>query len=95
MSSSNNRNAVVQSHTLNAPALKSILMAESGIEAKSVNDHIDAIQQRKRQELNDYLLVCKQRLKSVIDPVRDIDDIHKGHGRVYSIMKRTCKSWCN
>lgn len=86
--------------TITSPALKSLLTRESGIQATSANSHIEAIQQRKRQELNDYLLVCTQRLRSVISPIDEIrNDItttaaHMPHDRVYAIMKKTSRTWC-
>ena len=95
MQASNKRNETVQYHTLNAPALKGILMRESNIQASSVNDHIEAIQQRKRQELNDYLLVCHQRLKSIIDPVGDLQTTQRDSKKIYSIIKKTSRGWCD
>jgi hypothetical protein len=89
--------------TITSPALKSLLARESGIQATSANSHIEAIQKRKRQELNDYLLVCTQRLRSIISPIDDITittappaapAAHMPHDRVYAIMKKTSRNWC-
>lgn len=96
MQASNNHNHNIQRHVITSPALKSLLQKDSNIQSSSVADHLQIIQSRKRQELNDYLMVCTQRLSSVIDPTEGLHDIHHGqHNFVHSIIKRTCKSWCS
>lgn len=96
MQASNNNNSQIQRHVITSPALKSLLQKESNIHSSSATDHLQIIQQRKRQELNDYLMVCTQRLSSIIDPTESLHDIHHSeHNFVHSIVKRTCKSWCS
>lgn len=99
MQTSNNDTKIIkqcQNHIITSPALKMLLQKESNIHNSSVNDHLEIIQARKRQELNDYILVCTQRLESVIDPTRNLHDTSTSeHNFVHSIVKRTCRLWCS
>ena len=72
------------------PILRHLLTEASGIKSARVEEHVRLVQERKRQELRDYVIVCIQRL----DPQRpSLLPPPDHHSNVHAIMLETLRRW--
>jgi hypothetical protein len=72
------------------PILRHLLTEASGIKSSRVEEHVRLVQERKRQELRDYVIVCIQRL----DPQRpSLLPPPDHHSNVHAIMEETLRRW--
>eukprot|EP00960_Hanusia_phi_P038509 753470-Hanusia_phi.AAC.1 len=73
------------------PILRHIIEEESGIKSAKVEEHLKIIQERKRQELHDYIVVCVQRLQTKHDlPERPRTE---EPCEVQQIVRETLRRW--
>lgn len=71
------------------PALKSMLVKESGLESNSVHDQIETLKQKKNQELRDYIMVCVHRL----DGPNHVEERSSKMSETHALMCRTLDHW--
>jgi len=72
------------------PILRNILIKKSELkDVSNAADHVNLIESRKKQKLQDYVLVCIQRLNRPQDSDKPTDD----YSEVHSIVKQTLQRW--
>lgn len=73
------------------PILRHILTEASGIKSSRAEEHINLVRERKRQELQDYVIVCLQRLDST--PFQTESLASGRHREVHNVIEETLRRW--